>query len=53
MNLRAAESPMPTLTELHRRAPATVRVTGPNTISVKGCVISGIVCKSQRWTRVG
>ena len=35
------------------RAPATVRVVGPNTISVKGCVLSGIICKSQRWTRVG
>ena len=35
------------------RAPATVRVVGPDTITVKGCVISGIVCKSQRWTRVG
>ena len=35
------------------RAPATVKVVGPNAITVKGCVISGIICKSQRWTRVG
>ena len=35
------------------RAPATVRVVGPDTITVKGCVISGIICKQQRWTRVG
>ena len=35
------------------RAPATVRVVGPDTITVKGCIISGIICKSQRWTRVG
>ena len=35
------------------RAPATVRVVGPDAITVKGCVISGIICKSQRWTRVG
>jgi uncharacterized protein (DUF2147 family) len=35
------------------RAPATVRVVGPDTITVKGCLISGIICKQQRWTRVG
>ena len=35
------------------RAPATVRVVGPDVITVKGCLISGIICKSQRWTRVG
>ena len=35
------------------RAPATVKVVGPDTITVRGCLISGIICKSQRWTRVG
>lgn len=35
------------------RAPATIRLLGPGTLSVKGCVISGLVCKEQRWTRVG
>ena len=35
------------------RAPATVRVVGPDTITVKGCLISGIICKQQRWIRVG
>ena len=35
------------------RAPATVKVVGPDVITVRGCLISGIICKSQRWTRVG
>jgi uncharacterized protein (DUF2147 family) len=34
------------------RAPATVRLLGPSTLVVKGCLISGIICKEQRWTRV-
>ena len=34
-------------------APATIRVLGPGTIEIKGCVLRGIVCKEQRWKRVG
>lgn len=34
------------------RAPATVRLLGPSTLVVRGCVLSGIICKEQRWTRV-
>ena len=35
------------------RAPATVRVVGPNAIEVRGCAIAGmLLCKEQRWTRV-
>lgn len=34
------------------RAPATIRVIGPSTLLVKGCVLGGIICKEQRWTRV-
>lgn len=34
------------------RAPATIRVIGPSTLIVKGCVLGGIICKEQRWTRV-
>ena len=34
------------------RAPATIRLLGPGTLSVKGCVISGMICKEQRWTRI-
>lgn len=33
------------------RAPATIRVAGPDTMVVKGCAL-GIFCKEQRWTRV-
>lgn len=36
------------------RAPATIRVLGPNAIEVEGCAIAGmLLCKEQRWTRVG
>ena len=36
------------------RAPATVRLVGPDAIEVKGCAIAGVLlCKEQRWTRVG
>jgi uncharacterized protein (DUF2147 family) len=34
------------------RAPATIRLFGSSTLVVKGCVLSGIICKEQRWTRV-
>jgi uncharacterized protein (DUF2147 family) len=34
------------------RAPATVRLLGPNALSVEGCALLGLVCKEQRWTRV-
>jgi uncharacterized protein (DUF2147 family) len=32
---------------------ATVRQLGPDVMMVKGCAILGLVCKEQRWTRVG
>jgi len=34
------------------RATATVRHAGNNALIVKGCALGGLVCKSQRWTRV-
>lgn len=35
------------------RAPATIRILGPDAIEVKGCAIAGmLLCKEQRWTRV-
>jgi len=33
-------------------APATIRLLGGSTLVVRGCLISGIICKEQRWTRV-
>ena len=35
------------------RAPATIRMLGDSTLVVKGCLISGIICKEQRWKKVG
>jgi uncharacterized protein (DUF2147 family) len=34
------------------RAPATVRMLGPDALEVRGCVLA-FICKEQRWTRVG
>lgn len=34
------------------RAPATIRLLGPNAIEVRGCAVIGLLCKEQRWTRV-
>jgi len=34
------------------RVPATIRVKGPSTLVVKGCLIGGLICKEQRWTRI-
>jgi len=34
------------------RAPATIRLLGGSTLVIRGCLISGIICKEQRWTRV-
>jgi len=33
-------------------APATIRMLGPSTLIIKGCVVRGLICKEQRWTRV-
>ena len=35
------------------RAPATIKLLGPNAIEVRGCAIAGmLLCKEQRWTRI-
>ena len=34
------------------RANATVRHAGHDALIVKGCALAGLICKSQRWTRV-
>ena len=34
-------------------APATIRLHGPNILTVRGCAIAGmLLCKEQRWTKV-
>jgi uncharacterized protein (DUF2147 family) len=35
------------------RAPATIRLTGTSTLVVRGCLIKGVICKEQRWTKIG
>ena len=34
------------------RSSGEISLEGPNHMSVRGCVIGGLVCKAQRWTRV-
>ena len=31
---------------------ATIRPAGANTMDVRGCAFMGVLCKTQRWTRV-
>lgn len=33
-------------------ATGKIRHAGSNTLLVKGCVVAGLICKEQRWTRV-
>ena len=34
-------------------ATGTIRLAGRNTLLVEGCALAGIICKEQRWDRVG
>ena len=34
-------------------APATIRQRGRNVMEVEGCALAGLLCKEQRWTRIG
>lgn len=34
-------------------AAATIRLQGGSILVIRGCVLSGMICKEQRWTRVG
>jgi uncharacterized protein (DUF2147 family) len=31
---------------------ATVRVLGPGQMEIRGCALLGLVCQSQRWSKV-
>ena len=34
------------------RAGGELHLIGPRTIEIEGCAVPGILCKSQRWTKV-
>jgi uncharacterized protein (DUF2147 family) len=34
-------------------ATGTIRLAGRNTLVVEGCALAGLICKEQRWDRVG
>ena len=34
------------------RAPGELRLLGPRTLEIEGCAVAGLLCKSQRWSRV-
>ena len=38
--------------ESNLHVPATVRFVGPSTIEIQGCALFGLICKTQRWTKV-
>jgi uncharacterized protein (DUF2147 family) len=38
--------------ESNMHVPATVRFVGPATIEIQGCALFGLICKTQRWTKV-
>ena len=41
------------LPKRNMHATGTIRAVGANQISVKGCALAGMICKEQRWRRVG
>ena len=38
---------------LNIHAAGTVTLVSPTVLVVKGCVLAGLICKQQHWTRVG
>lgn len=34
-------------------ASGTIRLAGRNTLVVEGCALAGLICREQRWDRVG
>jgi len=41
------------LPKRNMHATGTIRAVGTDQLSVRGCAIVGLVCKEQRWRRVG
>lgn len=39
--------------DLGRRFSSTIETIGPDHLKISGCVLHGLVCKSQIWTRIG
>ena len=39
--------------ESNMHIPATVRFVDAGTIEIQGCALFGLICKTQRWTKVG
>jgi len=38
--------------ESNMHVPATVRFVDAGTIEIQGCALFGLICKTQRWTKV-
>jgi uncharacterized protein (DUF2147 family) len=38
--------------ESNMRVSATVKVLGPGQMEIRGCALLGLICQSQRWTKV-
>ena len=38
--------------ESNMHVPATVRFVSTDTIEIQGCALFGLICKTQRWTKV-
>jgi len=38
--------------ESNMHIPATVRFVDAGTIEIQGCALFGLICKTQRWTKV-
>lgn len=39
--------------ESNMHVDATVTVLGPGAMEIRGCALLGLICQSQRWTKVG
>jgi uncharacterized protein (DUF2147 family) len=38
--------------ESNMHVSATVRVLGPGQMEIKGCALLGLICESQRWSKI-